>query len=59
MPGLDELDLSLGAIECAKHAINAVAGIAENVADTPVVQTLDEEIAVRFGTSELLAANDG
>ena len=58
MPGLDELDLALGAVERAEHAVDAVAGIAEDVPDAPVVETLDEKIADGLGHREL-AANDG
>ena len=47
--GLDELDFSIGAIEGAKHTVNAVARIAEDMVDTPVVKTLDEKIAYGLG----------
>ena len=56
MPGLDELDLALGAVEGAEYAVDAVAGIAEDVAHAPVMQTLDEKIAYRLGIGS--AAND-
>jgi hypothetical protein len=52
--GLDKLDLSVGAIEGAKHAVNAVARIAEEVADAPIMQTLNEKIAYGLRHGDLL-----
>ena len=46
---LDELDFPFGAVERAEHAVDAVAGIAEDVAHAPVVQTLNKEIADGLG----------
>jgi hypothetical protein len=56
--GLDKLDFPFGAVKGAKHTVNAVAGIAEDVADTPFMETLDEKIAYGLG-HRVLAANDG
>src|SRR5882762_6275150 len=49
VPGLNELDFSIGAIEGAKHAVDAIAGITEGMAYTPVVKTLDEKITYSLG----------
>ena len=51
MAGLDELDFSFSAIEGAKHAVDAIAGIAEYVADAPVVETLNQKITYSLGHS--------
>ena len=53
MPGLDKLDFSIGAIERAKHAVDTVAGITEDLAYTPVVKTLDEKITYGLGHGKL------
>src|SRR5258707_15210902 len=53
VPGLNELDFSIGAIEGAKHAVDAVAGITEDVAYIPVVKTLDEKITKGLGHGKL------
>ncbi len=49
MPGLDELDLALGAAQGAEHAVNAVAGIAEDLADAPGMKPFDDEVAYGLG----------
>ena len=36
MAGLDELDLALGALQRAEHAVDAVAGVAEDPAHAPL-----------------------
>ena len=43
VPRLDELDLAVRAVERAEHAVDAVAGIAEDVPHAPLVQALDEK----------------
>lgn len=43
MASLDELNFSVGAVERAKHAVYAVAWIAKDMADVPIVETLDNE----------------
>src|SRR5258705_13173881 len=53
VPGLNELDFSIGAIEGAKHAVDAVAGITEDMAYIPVVKTLDEKITYGLGHGKL------
>ena len=53
MPGLNELDFSIGAIEGAKHAVDAIAGITEDVAYIPVVKTPDEKITYSLGHGKL------
>src|SRR5712675_2291804 len=53
VPGLDELDFFVGAIEGAKHAVDAVAGIAEEVANAPLMQTLDKKITYSLGHGKL------
>ncbi len=57
VPRLDEFDLAVGAIERAEHAIDAVAGIAENFAHAPRVKPLDKEIAHSFGHALTLRRN--
>ena len=47
--GLNEPDLAVRTVKRAKHAINAITGIAENVADAPLLQTLNQEIADCLG----------
>jgi hypothetical protein len=42
---LNELDLTISAIERAKHAVDAVAGIAKHFARTPRVEARNEKIA--------------
>src|SRR5436190_20857983 len=53
VPGLDKSDFSIGAIEGAKHAVDAVAGITEDMAYIPVVKTLDEKITYGLGHGKL------
>src|SRR3954468_6951597 len=53
VPGLDELDFSIGTIEGTKHAVNAVAGITEDMTYTPVMETLDEKITYSLGHGQL------
>ena len=53
MPGLDELDFSIGAIQGAEHAVDAIAGIAEDMAHVPVVETLNDKIAYGLGHVKL------
>ena len=45
MPRLDELDLAVGAVERAEHAVDAVAGITKNLSHTPGVKAFNEKIA--------------
>lgn len=45
---LDELDLSLSALESAEHAVDAIARVAENPPYAPGVQPLHDEIADRL-----------
>ena len=44
MPRLDEFDLAVGALQRAKHAVDAVAGIAEDFSHAPGMEPLDQEI---------------
>ena len=44
MPRLNELDLAVGTVERAEHAVDAVAGISEHLPHAPRVQALDHEI---------------
>jgi hypothetical protein len=48
-PRLNELDLSFGALQCPKHAIDAVAGITLDSAHAPLMKALDEEVADGHG----------
>ena len=45
VPRLDEVDVAV-ALERADHAVDAVARIAENPADAPGLEPVDEEIRV-------------
>src|SRR4051794_28812712 len=44
VPDLDELD-RIGALQRAKHAVDAVTGIAIDAAHTPLLETADEKVA--------------
>ncbi len=46
---LDELDLALGAVQGAEHAVDAVAGVAVDPPHTPGVEPLDHEITDGLG----------
>src|SRR5438132_11268760 len=48
MTYLDEVDLSVGAIERAEHAVDPVAGIAVNAFDAPISETFDQKLARRI-----------
>ena len=45
MAGLDELDLAVGTVKGAEHAVDAVAGIAEDFCNAPGVKALNQKIA--------------
>jgi hypothetical protein len=45
MPRLNELDLSFSALQRAKDAVDAVAGIAIDAPHTPLVKSFDKKIA--------------
>ncbi len=48
MPRLNEPQLSLGAVECAEHAVDAVARIAEQCAHTPRMEPIYDEVSHRL-----------
>src|SRR6185437_13022468 len=48
VPYLDELDFSVGAVQRAEDAVDAVPGVAVDAPDTPLVQALDKKIADRL-----------
>src|SRR5262249_61693256 len=50
--GLDEFDLAIGAIERAKHAVDAVPRITEHFFDAPRMEPLDKKIANGLGNAE-------
>src|SRR5262249_35458383 len=52
--GLDEFDLAVGAIERAKHAVDAVTRITEHFFDAPRVEPLNKKIANGLGHGEHL-----
>src|SRR6185503_7336053 len=45
MPALDEFDFILRPLQRTEYAVDAVAGIAVNPTDAPLVKALDEKIA--------------
>src|ERR1700761_7274951 len=49
MPDLDEIDV-VGPLQSTDHAVDAVAGVSVDAADTPGVQAFDNEIADFHGT---------
>src|SRR3954463_2787992 len=49
MPRLDKADLALSALKGAEYAVDAIAGIAKEVADAPLMQTLNDEIGDGLG----------
>ncbi len=50
MPDLHELD-GAGALQAAEHAVDAVARVAEDSPDAPLVQPLHDEIADFHGAA--------
>src|SRR5439155_25783862 len=48
-PDLDELELVLRAVECAEEAVDAVTRVAVDAVDTPLAQTLQDEIGNQLG----------
>jgi hypothetical protein len=44
MPGLDELDLALRAIERSENSIDSVAGITKNLAHAPCMQSGNKKV---------------
>src|ERR1700749_581308 len=48
MSGLDKIDFTLGAVQRAEHAVDAIAGIAEDFPHAPGVQALYDEVADRL-----------
>jgi len=53
MPRLDELDLPLGPLQRAEHAVDAVTRVPIDASHTPLMQRLDEEITHNLGHLEL------
>src|ERR1700748_2769012 len=49
MPRLHEPDLAVGPVQRAEHAVDAVAGVAEDVAHAPLMQALHDEVADGLG----------
>jgi hypothetical protein len=43
LPRLDKLDLAFGTLQGAEHAIDAVAWIAEDAPNAPLIKALDKE----------------
>jgi hypothetical protein len=44
VPSLHEADLAIGALHRPKHAVDAVAGVSEDVPHAPLMYALDDEI---------------
>src|SRR5690606_14217599 len=44
MPRLDEADLLVGAIQRAEHAIDAIARIAIDAPNAPLIEAFDQEV---------------
>src|SRR6201986_1286101 len=49
MPRLHEPDLAVGPVQRAKHAVDAVAGVAKDVAHAPLMQALHDEVTDGLG----------
>ena len=49
MPDLNELDLAFRSLQGAEHAVDAVAGLTVNSSHTPLMETVDKEVADDHG----------
>ena len=49
VPGLHEANPGLRPVHGTEHAVDAVAGVTEDMADPPLMQTLDDEVGDGVG----------